>query len=151
METLRGLLLCGGRRTRLRPLTYTSAKQLIPVANRPIVHFALEQVAGGGITEVGIIISPEATVEGSVIRGPSVIGERCRIQNAFIGPYTAIGDDTVVSHTSIQHLVVLDHCHLEGVDRLEDSVLGRGVAITRSADTPQALRVFVSDDSQITL
>ncbi|TMI77665.1 MAG: glucose-1-phosphate thymidylyltransferase, partial [Bacillati bacterium ANGP1] len=100
-----------------------------------------------GRVEIGAM----TTVERSVIRGPVVIGERCRVQGAFIGPYTAIGDDTTIAQTSIQHSVVLDHCRLDGVDRVEDSVLGRGVTITRATDGPKALRVFVSDDSQISL
>ena len=142
MEELKALVLSGGRGTRLRPLTYTSAKQFIPVANKPIIHFVLEQIAAVGIRDV---------VERSVIRGPVVIGERCRVQGAFIGPYTAVGDDTTIAQTSIQHSVVLDHCRLDGVDRVEDSVLGSGVTITRATDGPKALRVFVSDDSQISL
>ena len=100
-----------------------------------------------GRVEIGAM----TTVERSVIRGPVVIGERCRVQGAFIGPYTAIGDDTTIAQTSIQHSVVLDHCRLDGVDRVEDSVLGRGVTITRATNGPKALRVFVSDDSQISL
>src|SRR5207245_288067 len=271
MEELKGLVLSGGRGTRLRPLTYTSAKQLIPVANKPIIHFVLEQIAAAGIRDVGIVVSRDTgprrlrvavlhgdgnvqtvvekpqvppsnlalvgvylfrpaihaaigrirasargdleitdaiqellreggrvdavrlegwwldagkkddlleanravldeftrrkilgtvddqdavtgrveigamtTVERSVIRGPVVIGERCRVQGAFIGPYTAVGDDTTIAQTSIQHSVVLDHCRLDGVDRVEDRVPGRGVTITRAPDGPKALRSFVS-------
>ena len=63
----------------------------------------------------------------------------------------SLGDGTVVAQSSIQHSVVLDGCRLEGIDRLEDSVLGRAVTITRATNGPKALRVFVSDDSKISL
>ncbi|HTU00305.1 MAG TPA: glucose-1-phosphate thymidylyltransferase [Candidatus Sulfotelmatobacter sp.] len=56
---MRALITAGGRGTRLRPLTHTSNKHLIPIANKPMIHYALEAVAAADIREVGILINPD--------------------------------------------------------------------------------------------
>jgi glucose-1-phosphate thymidylyltransferase len=69
MEDLKGLILSGGKGTRLRPITHTSAKQLVPVANKPVLFYGIEAMAAAGISQVGIIIAPETGDEIKTVAG----------------------------------------------------------------------------------
>jgi glucose-1-phosphate thymidylyltransferase len=81
MERLKGLILSGGRGTRLRPITHTSAKQLVPVANRPVLFYGIEAMAQAGIDEVGIIIAPET---GDEIRAAAGDGSDFGVRISYI-------------------------------------------------------------------
>src|SRR2546423_1515131 len=230
-QELKGLILSGGKGTRLRPITHTSAKQLVPVANKPVLFYGIEAMAEAGITDIGIIIAPEtgdeiraaagdgsrfgvritylvqdeplglahavltaepflgsepfvmylgdnllqggirglvqafianrpdrlilepsrtanggqcsdSSVEGRVIvepgahlerctvRGPAIIGAGTRLIDAYIGPYTAIGEDCVVEHAEVEHSILLTGAKVKNLSgRMESSLLGRNVVV----------------------
>ncbi|WP_322760813.1 glucose-1-phosphate thymidylyltransferase [Frankia sp. Cr2] len=71
---MKALVLAGGSGTRLRPITHTSAKQLVPVANKPVLFYGLEAIAEAGITEVGIIVGDTAAEIEAAVGDGSALG-----------------------------------------------------------------------------
>jgi glucose-1-phosphate thymidylyltransferase len=88
VDRLKGLILSGGTGARLRPLTHTSAKQLVPVANKPVLFYGLEAMAAAGIRDVGIIVAPET---GGEIRGAAGDGSEFGIEIEYIEQNAPLG------------------------------------------------------------
>jgi glucose-1-phosphate thymidylyltransferase len=99
-----------------------------------------------------VVIEEGATVSRSVLRGPAIIGAGATIEDAFIGPYTSIGEGVRVCRAEVEHSIVLAGSVVEDLGaRMEASLLGRNVKLTRSDGVTKTLRFMVGDNSEIEL
>ncbi|MEX2447402.1 MAG: glucose-1-phosphate thymidylyltransferase [Solirubrobacterales bacterium] len=97
-----------------------------------------------------VVVESGAVLTGSVVRGPAVIGAGARIENAYVGPYTSIGENVRICRSEIEHSIVLAGSVVEDLGtRMEASLLGREVKLTRSEGMPKTLRMLVGDKSEI--
>ncbi len=123
-------------------------------ANRLVLE-EIETSLGGEIDEDSkvegrVVVEPGATVSASVVRGPAVIGAGARIENAYVGPYTSVGENVRICRSEIEHSIVLSGSVIEDLGtRMEASLLGREVKLTRSDGMPKTLRMLVGDKSEI--
>ena len=149
-----------GGRVHVRPVRdwqrYTGDAQDLLEMNR----IALDEIdrevdesnEGGNRIYGRVAIHPTAHLESSVIRGPVIIGAGARVVDAYIGPYTSIGDGVRVEGAEIEHSIILSGAsilHIGG--RLEASVVGRDAKIYRDFALPRALRLQVGDGVEVAL
>ncbi len=93
-----------------------------------------------------VVIEENSRIEHSTIRGPVIIGKGCYIVDANIGPFTAIGDNTKIIRSTVEHCVIMEGCIIEDIPRLEHSVLGRRVLLRPTPRNHEALCLMVGDD-----
>ena len=124
-------------------------------ANRLILDDLAERVEGELVdsrVEGRVEIDPGARLERATVRGPAVIGTGSVVRDAYVGPFTAIGERVRIERCEIEHSIVLADSTLEGLEgRIEASLIGRNVAVGRSPALPRAYRLVVGDNAEIAI
>jgi glucose-1-phosphate thymidylyltransferase len=98
-----------------------------------------------------VVIEEGAVIINSTVRGPAIIGERTRVVNSYIGPFTSIYFDCEIVDSELEHSVVLEQSKVLGIPRVADSLIGKQVEIRRSSTRPHATRLMVGDHSVVDL
>lgn len=134
----------------------TGKKDDILEANRVVLDDFLVKDIKGEVDQKSrlmgrVEIREGAKVENSVIRGPVSIGEGCQVKNSFIGPFTSIGAGSRIVDSSVEYSVIMDNCHIYGIDCLKDSLIGKGAEVKRVEEGFKAIRLFIGDDARVEL
>lgn len=99
-----------------------------------------------------VTIQAGAEIVHSIVRGPAIIGENTRIVNSYVGPFTSIYHDVVVENCEIERSIVLENSALKDIGvRVQDSLIGRDVLVSRSESRPRILKLNLGDHSKVGL
>ncbi len=96
-----------------------------------------------------VVIQAGAEIINSHIRGPAVIGERTRIVDSYIGPYTSVYYDCEIRGTELEHSIILEESKILDLPRVTDSLVGKQVVARRSDARPSAIRLMLGDHSRV--
>jgi glucose-1-phosphate thymidylyltransferase len=122
-------------------------------ANQLILDDLAEKVEGELVdsrVEGRVVIAEGARLERVTIRGPAIVGRGSRLTDAYIGPYTAIGDDVTITHAELEHSIVLSGSSISDLEyRIEASLIGKNVRIGRGPALPKAYRFVVGDNADV--
>jgi glucose-1-phosphate thymidylyltransferase len=122
-------------------------------ANRLILDDLTEAVDGELIdsrVEGRVVIAEGARLERATVRGPAIVGSGSRLTDAYIGPYTAIGDDVTIEKAELEHSIVLSGSSIADLDfRIEASLIGKNVRIGKGPPLPRAYRFVVGDNADV--
>ena len=124
-------------------------------ANRLVLEDVKERIDGELVdsqVEGRVIVERGARLEKTRVRGPAVIAAGAKLSDSYIGPYTAIGADVVVRNSEIEHSIVLAGSVIQDLPaRMEGSLLGKNVTLTRSDGMPKTMQFLVGDNADIAI
>ncbi|MCX7985288.1 MAG: glucose-1-phosphate thymidylyltransferase, partial [Bacteroidetes bacterium] len=117
-----------------KPIDLLEANRLVLDNQEPRIEGEVDKLS----TVVGkVVIEKNTKIINSVVRGPAIIGSDCVIENSYIGPFTSIGDRTVVKNSEVEYSIVLRDCKIISVKiRIEGSLLGNDVEIVEANSKP---------------
>jgi glucose-1-phosphate thymidylyltransferase len=99
-----------------------------------------------------VVVEGQAKIVDSVVRGPAIIGRGALIENAYVGPFTSIGDGVTLRASEVEHSIVLEGSSVTDVaGRIENSLIGRNVSVYRAGGKPRAYNLMLGDRSQLGL
>ncbi|MDQ3540306.1 MAG: glucose-1-phosphate thymidylyltransferase [Chloroflexota bacterium] len=132
----------------------TGKKDDMLEANRVVLGSIARDIRGtveSDSTIVGnVVIEAGAVISGSTVRGPAIIGANTRVEQASIGPFTAIGEHCVIQSCEIEHSIVLNDSVIRDIDsRICDSLIGKEVVIERTSLKPVAIRLMLGDHAHV--
>jgi glucose-1-phosphate thymidylyltransferase len=146
-----------GHRVRQEELTgwWIDTGKLTPLleANRLLLEKIEPRVDGDvddtSVLDGRVVVEVGARVTNSTLRGPLVIGAGAIVADSFIGPFSAIGNGCEIRNSEVEHSVIMEASKVIDIQRLEDSLIGKDVVVSRSQQRPRALRLMVGDHCQI--
>jgi len=130
-----------------RPGDMLEANDLVLEELTPVIEGFVDQDSE---VDSRVTIQKGAEIINSVVRGPTIIGERTRIINSYVGPFTSIHHDIVIEDSEIERAIVLEHSEIRDIPaRIQDSLIGRHVSLVRSPIKPKAYKLTLGDHSQV--
>jgi glucose-1-phosphate thymidylyltransferase len=132
----------------------TGTAEAILGANHMILHDLRGQIEGvveEGARLIGAVsIGANSVVHGdAVIRGPVIIGERCELENCYIGPYTSIGDGTIIKGGEIESSIIIGDTVIDFNEKIVDSLIGRHSRIVAKNSLPKGYQFIIGENSDI--